>query len=524
VILVLAAVPLPASANDRPSSYARLEVGVANLGENLPITVVGSPGAPFALAASSRAGERQTRFGRLCLDPRRTIVLANGVSGSGPTLDSRGRYDTSVSIPSRRRLLATAPVFQAAVVDARSASGIALSRSEMRSIGNGSHGDFRGSAFGVNPGTIHPYRAIAGDVDGDGYPDLFVWAAYEWWLLVNDRSGGFVDGTSGATTGLPTTARGPTDPVFTDIDGDGDLDIIYGGSQIFPNDYRIHLLVNDGHGRFTDGTDGATTGTPLVAPTDFVLAGLLIGDFDGDGSPDVIVIGDWRIYLNDGHGRFRDARSEPGRGWESRPRLGGGHAATGDFDGNGTIDFIAVLSDESPHLYLNDGNARFHDAPATSLPAWPDPYGVVRNFAVGDIDRDGDLDIVVATYGSYSRTWMNDGAGHFVDETFLPSAPARLPLRTASTDVVLLIDVDRDGDVDLIQGNIDEARNELYLNDGFGYFSDTREDPLTRAPSGSCINDAISMDFDRDGDPDVLAEGLWEFGRGPEFEAIFVNR
>lgn len=521
-----------AHANDVPSPYAQLEVGIADLDHDLQLSIVGAPGARFALAASPQAGHRQTRFGTVCLDPRHTLVLANGLAVSGLTLDAAGRYTALMHVPARSHLLGFAPVFQGAVEDPRARFGVALSRSETRVIGNGSRGDFRGTPIGLFPGSTGLSGAVAGDVNGDGSNDLIVWDTSRMWLLLNDGTGGLVDGTSGATTGLPPMTRSPSRAALVDVDGDGDLDVVYAGNQAPPEDFRTHLLINDGHGLFTDGTDGTTTGTPLPGPTDARVFDILVTDFDGDRSPDVIVVGDWRIYLNDGHGRFRDVRGEPGRGWETRPALDAGYrGATGDFDGNGAIDFVTAFPGLPPHLYLNDGNAYFREGtngPSTSLPAWPDPFGdIFNNFIVGDLDRDGDLDIMVMTNGGQTRTWINDGAANFVDETFIgPNGePPRLPLRQTGSIGGVLVDVDRDGDLDLLQGNVNEQINDLYLNDGNGYFSDTRGSVAAGAPAVRNIEFwATAVDIDGDGDLDVIANGEWDFGHGFVRVAIFVNR
>jgi VCBS repeat protein len=524
-----------AAANDVPSPYAGLQVGIADVGQDLPITVSGAHSARFALAASPRGGFRHTPYGTLCLDRRHAVVLVNGLPGSGPTLDATGRYTYLVHVPARVGLLGRAPVFQAAVADVRAVPyGIALSRSETRVIGNGSRGDFRGPAVVPLPGNPNISGAVQGDVDHDGATDLVVWDGHHLLLLLGDGQGGFVDGTNGSTTGLPNTGEGTITAALVDVDGDGDLDLVYAGSPASPQDYRVRLLINDGQGRFTDGTDGTTTGFPVPGPRDGWLYGLLVADFDRDGSPDLIVIGDWRIYLNDGHGRFRDVRGEPGHGWDSATAPTPATAwkgTTGDFDGNGTTDFIAVATGTPPHLYLNDGNAYFREGtngPTTSLPPWPDPFlDDFTTFAAGDIDRDDDLDLVAMTSGGQSRTWINHGGGNFVDETFVGphGEPPRLPLRQTGSGAVCLLDVDRDGDLDLFQGSSNDLGNELYLNDGNGYFSDTRGNLVAGAPAVRTIRYwCFPADIDGDGDLDIVAQGSWTFASGYTQVAIFVNR
>ncbi|MCA8965690.1 MAG: VCBS repeat-containing protein, partial [Planctomycetes bacterium] len=96
--------------------------------------------------------------------------------------------------------------------------------------------------------------------------------------------------------------------------------------------------------------------------------------------------------------------------------------------------------------------------------------------ALGDVDGDGDLDLVVGNSGflggGQTRLYFNDGAGRFSDET-----ATRLPVDHQITRAVALGDVDGDGDLDLVIGNSPiygtvTGQNRPYLNDGTGTFSD----------------------------------------------------
>src|SRR5690606_23249727 len=114
-------------------------------------------------------------------------------------------------------------------------------------------------------------------------------------------------------------------------------------------------------------------------------------------------------------------------------------------------------------LWLNDGRGTFGEA-SSQMPAISD---VTYGAALGDVDRDGDLDCVFANH-LQDRLYLNDGAGRFTDVT-----AGRLPVESAQTFANALGDVDGDGDLDLVLGNYGGAsQDRLFLNDGTGTFTD----------------------------------------------------
>ncbi len=520
---------LGARANDIPS-FVRMDAGIADIGQPLSVAVVSQPDYHFVLAASPRRGFRQTRYGVLCLDPARAVVLRDSIRGSDPPLDGTGRYDLTLQVPNRPRLLGLEVIFQAAAHDPRYPLGIQLSRSEARIIGNGSRGNFRGSPVGLLPGEWDAVLATPADLDGDGDPDLLVRGGSRTWLLVNGGDGSFVDGTNGPGTGWPQLPRTAGLVAFVDVDQDGDLDVLFGVNGLPPYDYRIRLAINDGNGFFTDGTDGEFTGMPPAPIGDgWFPYGLLTGDFDGDGTEDLVVQGGCgRLYLNDGHGRFRDATNGPGTGFSG---CGGGiHSSwgtVGDFDGDGDLDIASVYPDYS-WLLVNDGFGLFTDGsngPYTQMPPSPDPRGdFFSDLLGGDLDRDGDLDLVATVQFGQNRVWINGGVGNylpvgtFVDETLgdLNGVP-RLPAQPSVTPSPFsaLADVDRDGELDVFLSNAEPPYGSLYLNDGAGYFVDTRGNPLSGVPEGLGGGwERPLADLDGDGDLDLMLRGVWDLGQG----------
>jgi hypothetical protein len=133
-------------------------------------------------------------------------------------------------------------------------------------------------------------------------------------------------------------------------------------------------------------------------------------------------------------------------------------AALGDVDGDGDLDLVfgnGIFSQSK--LYLNDGRGRFTDVTSTHMP--PDNKDTMA-MALGDVDGDADLDLILANLG-FSVLFLNDGRGRFTDVT-----EPRMPPDGDWPEAVVLGDVDGDADPDLVFGDtgLYTAQNRLYLN------------------------------------------------------------
>src|SRR5262245_36374042 len=149
--------------------------------------------------------------------------------------------------------------------------------------------------------------------------------------------------------------------------------------------------------------------------------------------------------------------------------------AGADVDGDGDIDLLfgnglATVLGAQNALYVNEGTGRFRDA-TSQLPAIFDD---TRDIVPGDVDGDGDLDAYVANGGSTSgrqhSLLQNDGAGNCVDD-----APTQLPPDSDITSTGAFGDVDGDGDLDLLAASVGPlfpGQDRLLLNDGAGFFVD----------------------------------------------------
>jgi len=348
------------------------------------------------------------------------------------------------------------------------------------------------------------YAVAFGDLDRDGDLDLLIGNSFgQNRLYRNDGAGVFTDATAGR---LPADIDLTHGVSLGDVDGDLDLDIVFASSRFLPGQGQNRLYLNDGSGLFAD----ASAQLPAIAEDTQAID---LVDVDGDGDLDVISGNEMlrigptpfprpnRLDFNDGRGNFADGTATALPFDEHNARA----LAVGDVDGDGDLDLLEGGMQE--RLLLNDGLGTYVDASAVQLPAiTDDTLGV----ALGDIDGDGDLDFVTANRGQ-NRLYLNDGRGTFTDVTV-----AQLPAVTDESRGVALGDVDGDGDLDLITANDDGQQNRLYLNDGRGAFTDVTASRLPLA--GESTSSLALGDVDGDADLDLV------FGNDDDPDRLYLNQ
>ena len=284
----------------------------------------------------------------------------------------------------------------------------------------------------------HPRTQVA-DINGDGWDDLLAHnmfpnvragkERFEHLVFLNTGKGTFRDYS--AASGLKGVQAAFF--AFADWDNDGDLDV-FGGLDIpdHPDGGLTNqILLNDGRGRFTlleDSGVEVAVGTDQAGKPFFAVANAAVADFNGDAWPD-LYLGQGQtsygapdqLFLGAGEGRFTDA-SEQLDGNDERPSNG---SMACDVDNDGDQDILVAVygvSDRGAQdfLWINDGHGGFIDRAVArgvaSLPGgnyWrkdldngrmPEPdkglgeYVGGNGFGVdcGDVDADGDIDLLVA--------------------------------------------------------------------------------------------------------------------------------
>lgn len=161
----------------------------------------------------------------------------------------------------------------------------------------------------------------------------------------------------------------------------------------------------------------------------------------------------------------------------------------GDVDGDGDIDLVVAMEWAPVQVLLNDGTGRFSADPSRV----PQTTHDHEEAALADLDGDGDLDLaIVSEDDRAAELWLNDGTGRFTIAPFDAAADA-------IGNGIIAVDVDADGDIDLVAANADGDR--LLRNDGAARFTHDRD----ALPAVEGISqDVIAGDVDGDGDADLV--------------------
>jgi hypothetical protein len=259
------------------------------------------------------------------------------------------------------------------------------------------------------------------------------------------------------------------------------------------------------------GGVGALVGGAPDAPTGRVRQ-LVAADFDGDCRRDIAIVADGAplaVWRDAGDGSFTLLTIVGAAGMLA--------AAAGDVDGDGAIDIVAVGA-ASAHVWLNDGAGHFREGSASLDVALTDATAV----ALGDLDGDGHLDLVVgqgSKTADVARVYLNDksGSGHF---TFTSAA---LPPKPARASAVAIGDIDNDGDLDVVLAQL-AGPVRVYINRGDAFLDDRSFSLLPDQVSGDVPN-LLLADLDGDCLPDLVvpragaAPLLWRSAGGGKLAA-----
>jgi hypothetical protein len=316
-----------------------------------------------------------------------------------------------------------------------------------------------------------------------------------------------------------------------DLDGDADLDAFFANGEsdgIQPN----AVWINHGSGVFQD------SGQALGMSDSYQIA---LGDLDEDGDLDAIEAGWGLIYLNDGKGAF--SIMNPGNG----PVEGSftRHTSLGDLDNDGDLDMLAAgccgafsghendpwVAMPASTVEINAGTGRFSQAQLLTNQSCPAG-------ALGDLDGDGDLDAFLACWvviehsgtpaddpglfdgtvqayqgpyterkGAPNRVYFNTGSGQMLD--------SGQSLGAAESYALALGDLDGDGDLDALLGNLDGA--EIWLNQGGAQGGMPGQFALSDQRIDNRFVHSVELgDVDGDGDLDALLEVASRRGYTPQ--------
>jgi hypothetical protein len=327
-----------------------------------------------------------------------------------------------------------------------------------------------------------------GDIDNDGYPDVFLTNLGNDKLYRNRGDGTFEDVTESAGVNVNSWS---CSAAFFDYDRDGWLDLFvtryvdystrqecsdFSGKANYcgPKSFRPiqdRLLRNKGDGTFEDVSEAA--GIAAVAAPGL---GVTCADMNADGWPDVYVANDGdsnHLWINQQDGTFADEALIQGvaLNWQGVAEAGMG-VVTADLDNDLDLDlFMTHLRRESNTFYRNDPDAKgFVDATSASGLGPTSVAFTGFGTAALDVELDGDLDLPVVNgrvllgdkldgvemdspwfyYAEPNLFYLNDGKGNFTNSTSMPSFCDQVEI----TRGLAMGDIDSDGDIDLLISNI----------------------------------------------------------------------
>lgn len=326
------------------------------------------------------------------------------------------------------------------------------------------------------------YGATIKDVNDDGIPDIIT-ANYSNVSVLAGKG----DGTFAPKKDYPVANQSQSVAVG-DVNGDGKNDIVtaspFGGTN--PSSGRVSVLLGDGSGNFGSQTNYAVgDGAAFVA----------VGDINKDGKNDIVTANtssnSISVLLSNSSGSF----SRTDIPLNSRPEA----IILKDLNKDGNLDIISAspystnYSNGNLSVLLGNGNGTF--AAQTNYTAGSRPGGV----AVGDINKDGRNDIVTASSGSgngsVASVLLGNSNGSFAAATDYPLRSNIYP------ESIAMGDLDLDGDLDVIVSGGGYGSESIMLNNGSGMLSS----PTDNRSFYSNYQSSVALeDLDLDGDLDMV--------------------
>ncbi|HVN05044.1 MAG TPA: VCBS repeat-containing protein [Bryobacteraceae bacterium] len=332
-------------------------------------------------------------------------------------------------------------------------------------------------ALPVNFNAPQTYLAPSGctvtaDFNGDGKPDMAAMGVATLSTLLSNGDGTFRTLSSALSIVGVCLAEG-------DFNGDGKPDLVLVGSGTTATNGTIAIMLGNGDGTFA---------LKQTYTLNYVLSfeRVAVGDFNGDGKPDLVVTGGGTqgiaILLGNGDGSFQTPQI-------AYSGAGANYVTTGDFNGDGKLDLAVTNSDGNcVEVFLGVGNGRFR------APQYYATQKAPALLTVADLNGDGKADLAVANSGSNNvSVLIGNGDGTFQPQVFYAAGQAPAAVQAA--------DLNGDGIPDLVVANAGEYQSPFSsLSILLGTRSGGFEAAVQYGPGGQSLTIA---DFNGDGQPDL---------------------
>jgi len=327
-----------------------------------------------------------------------------------------------------------------------------------------------------------PTRVYTGDMDGDGDMDI-VSVSYNDDTIAWYENDGNAN-PSWSASDIATSADGAYDVFAADMDGDGDMDIL-SASRV---DDTIAWYENDG------ASDPSWTASDIATDAENATS-VFAADMDNDGDMDIVSASTnddtiaW--YENDG-------ASDPS--WTASDIATDADYAesvfAADMDNDGDMDIVSASAyDDTIAWYENDGNAN----PSWTTREIATSADYATSVFAADMDNDGDMDIVSASWNDDTIAWYENTATFSFDPTWSASD---IDTNADGAFSVFAADMDNDGDMDIVSASADDSTIAWYENDGASNPSWSPEDIDTNADGAQSV---FVADMDDDGDMDIVS-------------------
>lgn len=336
---------------------------------------------------------------------------------------------------------------------------------------------------------VYPTHAAVGDVDSNGVVDIIV--------SCRDTTGNMA-----LLRGLGAGVFAPAELIHVgsqtdwveirDVNGDGTPDLI--------------ASIRSGYGRVAilKGLGGGLFAPPVMILAQRQPAGMIVRDLDGDGDLDVALVNyvsaSVEIWKGDGAMHFQLSQIIMTQQWTAGIPYPFCIIAA-DFDGDGDLDLAtSSIGGSQVAIMRNLGSGNFSQGETWRAPPFGDETVSIANLAATDIDKDGDIDIIsnglLLASPNVTVYWINDGSGRFAQKVIRPAGTEGYAWTVNAADM------DGDGDDDVLMGSALPGKLTIAEVDGAngGAFVN-----VTTKSGGSFLRDMTLIDIDNDGDRDVVA-------------------